>query len=63
MAKKLPDNIFLPEIEKEILDFWRSDETFRRSIEEKNPRKSFNFYEGPPTANGLPVATSIFPLR
>lgn len=54
MAKKLPDNIFLPEIEKEILDFWRSDESFRRSIEEKNPRKSFNFYEGPPTANGLP---------
>lgn len=54
MAKKLLDDIFLPEIEKEILDFWSSDDTFRRSIEEKNPAKSFVFYEGPPTANGLP---------
>jgi isoleucyl-tRNA synthetase len=54
MAAKLPENIFLPELEKEILKFWESDNTFKKSIEEKDPKKSFIFYEGPPTANGLP---------
>ncbi len=54
MAKKLPDNIFLPELEKEILEFWQKDDTFRRSIDEKDSGKTFTFYEGPPTANGLP---------
>jgi isoleucyl-tRNA synthetase len=54
MAKKLPDNIFLPELEKEVLEFWKKDNTFRKSIDEKDSEKSFTFYEGPPTANGLP---------
>ncbi len=54
MLSKLPDNIFLPDLEDEILAFWESDETFRRSVEEKDHERSFIFYEGPPTANGLP---------
>lgn len=52
--KRLPDNIFLPELEKEVLEFWEKDDTFKKSIEEKRPDKAFTFYEGPPTANGLP---------
>ena len=54
MAKKLPDNIFLPELEKEVLNFWNKDNTFRKSIYEKDSERTFTFYEGPPTANGLP---------
>lgn len=54
MAKKLPDNIFLPELEKEVLEFWERNGTFRKSIDEKDSGKTYTFYEGPPTANGLP---------
>jgi isoleucyl-tRNA synthetase len=54
MYKDLPENISLPELEKEIINFWKSDNTFEKSIKNKSDEKSFTFYEGPPTANGLP---------
>ena len=40
------------EIELEIIDFWRKDETFKKSLEGK--KKQFIFYDGPPFATGLP---------
>ena len=54
MHKILPENIFLPELEKEILKFWKEDNTFQKSIDLREGRETFTFYEGPPTANGLP---------
>lgn len=54
MYNNLPENIFLPEIEKEILKFWKEDNTFEKSISSKNENKIFTFYDGPPTANGNP---------
>ncbi|MBX7047180.1 MAG: isoleucine--tRNA ligase [Ignavibacteria bacterium] len=54
MYKELPENISLPELEKEVINFWKEDDTFQKSIESKSSEKSFTFYEGPPTANGLP---------
>ncbi|MBX2812863.1 MAG: isoleucine--tRNA ligase [Myxococcales bacterium] len=43
-----------PKLEREILDLWRSREVFRRSLEDTEGKPEFVFYEGPPTANGLP---------
>ncbi|WP_059052196.1 isoleucine--tRNA ligase [Paenibacillus senegalimassiliensis] len=37
-----------------ILDKWNREDTFKRSIENRKDRPNFVFYEGPPTANGLP---------
>jgi isoleucyl-tRNA synthetase len=54
MYKNLPENIFLPQFEKEILKFWKKNNTFEKSISSKNGDKTFTFYEGPPTANGHP---------
>jgi len=54
MYKNLPENIFLPDLEKEILEFWKKDNTFDKSISSKGGIKTFTFYEGPPTANGHP---------
>ncbi|MCB0723233.1 MAG: isoleucine--tRNA ligase [Ignavibacteriae bacterium] len=54
MSRKLPENINLPEIEKEVLDFWEADGVFKKSISEKEGKPAFTFYEGPPTANGIP---------
>jgi len=37
-----------------ILQKWREEETFKQSIENRNGKPNFVFYEGPPTANGAP---------
>ncbi|MCQ6558248.1 isoleucine--tRNA ligase [Paenibacillus mendelii] len=37
-----------------VLDKWRTEETFKKSIENREGRPNFVFYEGPPTANGAP---------
>lgn len=44
----------LSQINKEILDRWDSEKCFEKSIRQKNGKGSFVFYEGPPSANGLP---------
>jgi len=43
-----------PELEKRILNFWRENKTFGKSIENRKNAEDFVFYEGPPTANGKP---------
>lgn len=37
-----------------ILNKWNSENTFKRSIENREGRPNYVFYEGPPTANGMP---------
>ncbi|MFN4880860.1 MAG: isoleucine--tRNA ligase [Bacteroidota bacterium] len=43
-----------PAIEQEILKFWKDHHIFQRSISERDGADAFIFYEGPPSANGLP---------
>ncbi len=47
-------NLDLSEIGEKILEFWRSASIFEKSISNRPISKSFTFYEGPPSANGLP---------
>ena len=44
----------LPSVSKEILEKWEAEKTFEQSVESRAGRQSFTFYEGPPSANGLP---------
>ena len=44
----------LSQISKDILDFWQTDKTFEKSISTRNQNKPWVFYEGPPSANGMP---------
>ena len=44
----------LPEIDKEILQFWQENKIFEKSVNDRPGDKSFVFYEGPPSANGMP---------
>jgi isoleucyl-tRNA synthetase len=44
----------LPEIDKEILQFWQENKIFEKSVNERPENNSFVFYEGPPSANGMP---------
>ena len=44
----------LPSIEQEILAKWDAEQAFEKSIEVRNGAVPFVFYEGPPSANGMP---------
>jgi isoleucyl-tRNA synthetase len=44
----------LPQIDQEILRFWEAERIFEKSIEQRPAEQGFVFYEGPPSANGLP---------
>ena len=44
----------LPKLGAEVLEAWDRDDTFGRSISEREGHPSFIFFEGPPSANGLP---------
>jgi len=48
------DSLNLPEIDQKILEFWKSENIFERSISEKDANNTYVFYEGPPSANGKP---------
>jgi len=51
VAQAVPD---FPKLEAEILDLWEQRRVFQRSLEQTSGGREFVFYEGPPTANGLP---------
>lgn len=54
--KKYPEykSLNLSAIGQEILRFWESEKTFEKSVSTREGKESFVFYEGPPSANGLP---------
>ena len=45
---------FLAEIEEQMLKTWDQEKTFEKSLEERQGREVFSFYDGPPFANGVP---------
>lgn len=47
-------NLNLSTIAKEMLQVWEEEHTFHASIDSREGGPVFNFYEGPPSANGLP---------
>lgn len=44
----------LPEIEKDILHYWKENTVFQKSIKNRINQENFVFFEGPPSANGMP---------
>jgi isoleucyl-tRNA synthetase len=44
----------LPEVAKRVMDKWENEHIFQASIDSKDESKPFVFFEGPPSANGLP---------
>ncbi|MCA9214529.1 MAG: isoleucine--tRNA ligase [Planctomycetales bacterium] len=54
MFNAVPNNVSFPELETEILEFWKSNEIYKKSLQQREGAEPFVFFEGPPTANGLP---------
>ncbi|MDE7162676.1 MAG: isoleucine--tRNA ligase [Clostridia bacterium] len=54
MYKKVDTSLNFVEREKEIIEFWKQNDVFSKSIEKNEGAEEFSFYDGPPTANGKP---------
>ena len=54
MFKAVSPKVDVQAVEQEILSFWRANRVFERTLEEREGAEKYVFYEGPPTANGLP---------
>ena len=54
MYPSIPASPDFPEIERGILAFWKKDDTFHASVEQRDGCEEWVFYDGPPFANGLP---------
>ncbi len=51
---KTDTKVDFPKLEHEIMEFWRGDDTFHKSLNKTKMGHPFTFYDGPPFANGLP---------
>ena len=47
-------HVDLPAVEHEVLDLWQRNNVFERSLAQTSDGPRWIFYEGPPTANGMP---------
>ena len=56
MDKKFPEykGLNLSQVNKDILKIWEENNTFEMSLKTREGHPSFVFYEGPPSANGMP---------
>ncbi|MBA61002.1 MAG: isoleucine--tRNA ligase [Planctomycetaceae bacterium] len=54
MFNPLPNNPSFPSLEGEILARWKQDGVYQKSLQKRRDSERFVFYEGPPTANGMP---------
>lgn len=52
--KDVSPKMNFPEMETDILNFWADDKTFEKSLDARKTGKRFSFWDGPPTANGMP---------
>ena len=56
MIVKFPEykGLDLPNVAEEILNYWEKNDVFKKSVSTRQGKTPFVFYEGPPSANGLP---------
>ncbi|MGN1314406.1 MAG: isoleucine--tRNA ligase [Lachnospiraceae bacterium] len=54
MYQKVDTNLNFVDREKNIEQFWKENDIFRKSMENRKEGKTYTFYDGPPTANGKP---------
>ena len=54
LYKKVSTELNFVDREKEIIEFWKKNDIFKKSMKTREGHKTFMFYDGPPTANGKP---------
>ncbi len=54
MYNKVATDLNFVQREKEVENFWKEQDIFRKSMENRKEGETYTFYDGPPTANGKP---------
>ncbi len=54
MYDKVSTDLSFVEREKEVVSFWKDNDIFKKSIENRKDGEVYTFFDGPPTANGKP---------
>jgi len=54
MFKEVESSVDLVKLEEKILEFWKKNNIFKKTLVKNKNKENFVFYEGPPTANGAP---------
>ncbi len=54
MYKKVSTDLKFVDREKEVLEFWKENDVFKKSIDIRKNGEPYTFFDGPPTANGKP---------
>ncbi len=56
MSRRFPEykGLDLPKVAEEILNYWEENDIFEKSVSTREGKEPFIFFEGPPSANGLP---------
>lgn len=61
MFKPAEPNLNIPHMEEEILSFWKENNTFQKSVNNRPEDKLWNFLDGPPFITGLPHYGTLLP--
>lgn len=54
MYRKVSTELSFVDREKEVVDFWKKNDIFKKSVKNREGAEIYTFFDGPPTANGKP---------
>ena len=54
MFEVVSSRVSFPDLDAGTLEYWKAQDVFRRSVDDRPEAPLFMMYEGPPTANGSP---------
>ncbi|WKZ31000.1 MAG: isoleucine--tRNA ligase [Candidatus Dojkabacteria bacterium] len=55
-----PQRAEFPKLEDKILEFWRENDTFKKSVDQRPEDKKYSFVDGPPFVSGMPHPAHLF---
>ncbi|MCL2294824.1 MAG: isoleucine--tRNA ligase [Spirochaetes bacterium] len=61
MYKPVDPRVSFPKMEEGIVKFWKENDTFKKSIQQREGKKEYIIYDGPPFATGLPHFGHLVP--
>ena len=59
--KDVDKQVNFPKLEEKVLETWKKDKLFEKSLKKNENNESYIFYDGPPFATGLPHYGHILP--
>ena len=62
MYQKVDASLNFVDREKEVCQFWKEHDIFKKSMDSRKEGEMYTFYDGPPTANGKPHIGLVVPL-